>query len=171
MIAVDTNILVYSLRAESPWHAAASKAIRQLEENTWAIPWTCLCEFYSVVTHPRRYKPPTPIAVALDKIESWIESPYLKILGEISTETGWSTLSELLQTSRVVGPLVHDARIVSVCLQHGVRELWSADRDFSRFPQLRVVNPLIPTKAGEPRMRYRVNAAAKQKTAARPRAR
>ena len=173
MIAVDTNLLVYSLRVESPWHVAASKAIRQLDENTpWAIPWTCLCEFYSVVTHPRRYKPPTPIAVTLDKIESWLESPNLKILGETSTETGWNTLREVLQTSRVVGPLVHDARIASICLQHGVRELWSADRDLSRFPQLRVVNPLIPTKAGEPRTRYRVSApAAKQRTAARPRAR
>jgi toxin-antitoxin system PIN domain toxin len=174
MIAVDTNILVYATRTESPWHVVASQAIRQLAESTpWAIPWTCLCEFYSVVTHPRRYKPPTPIAVAFDKIESWLESPYLTVLGETSTETGWDTLREVLRTSRVVGPNVHDARIVSLCLQHGVRELWSADRDLSRFPQLRVVNPLIPTKAGEPRTRYRINApaAASRKTAARPRPR
>jgi predicted nucleic acid-binding protein len=38
---------------------------------------------------------------------------------------------------------VHDARIAALCLQHGVRELWSADRDFNRFPALRTRNPLV----------------------------
>jgi predicted nucleic acid-binding protein len=38
---------------------------------------------------------------------------------------------------------VHDARIAALCVQHGVRELYSADRDFSRFPQIAVRNPLI----------------------------
>src|SRR5450432_990645 len=174
MIAVDTNILVYATRRDSVWHAAASNAVRGLSGAPWAIPWTCLCEFYSVVTHPRRYKPATLVSEAIDQIDAWLESPYLKILGETSTETGWDTLREVLRTSQVIGPNVHDARIVSLCLQHGVRELWSADRDLSRFPQLRVVNPLIPTKAGEPRTRYRINApaaAASRKTAARPRSR
>jgi predicted nucleic acid-binding protein len=44
---------------------------------------------------------------------------------------------------RVSGPLIHDARIAALCRQHGVTELWSADRDFSRFPDLKVVNPLV----------------------------
>jgi predicted nucleic acid-binding protein len=43
----------------------------------------------------------------------------------------------------VTGPLVQDARIAALCLQHGVRELWTADRDFSRFPALGVRNPLV----------------------------
>ena len=30
-----------------------------------------------------------------------------------------------------------------LCQQHGVRELWSADRDFNRFPGLVIVNPLV----------------------------
>ncbi|MGH8573082.1 MAG: type II toxin-antitoxin system VapC family toxin [Gammaproteobacteria bacterium] len=44
---------------------------------------------------------------------------------------------------RVAGPQVHDARIAALCRQHGVRELWSADRDFGRFPGLHVSNPLV----------------------------
>ena len=43
-----------------------------------------------------------------------------------------------LSDGRITGAQVHDAR---VCRQHGVRELWSADRDFSRFNELAVVNP------------------------------
>jgi predicted nucleic acid-binding protein len=41
------------------------------------------------------------------------------------------------------GAQVHDARIAALCLHHGVTELWTADRDFGRFPELRTRNPLI----------------------------
>jgi hypothetical protein len=41
------------------------------------------------------------------------------------------------------GALVHEARVAALCLQHGVTELWSADRDFGRFPRLRTRNPLV----------------------------
>ena len=44
---------------------------------------------------------------------------------------------------KVAGPLVHDARIAALCLDHGVHEFWTADRDFARFPDLRVRNPLV----------------------------
>lgn len=46
-------------------------------------------------------------------------------------------------TARIAGPAVHDARIAAICLQHGVSELLSADRDFSRFPELKTRNPLV----------------------------
>jgi uncharacterized protein len=52
-------------------------------------------------------------------------------------------LRALLTASRVTGARVHDARIAALCRQHGVRELWSADRDFGRFSGLNVVNPLV----------------------------
>ena len=55
----------------------------------------------------------------------------------------WTVLRALLANSRVIGPRVHDARIAALCSQYGVRELWSADRDFNRFPGFLVVNPLI----------------------------
>ena len=51
-------------------------------------------------------------------------------------------LRGLLQSGRIAGPMVHDARIAALCLQHGARELWSVDRDFGRFPALTVTNPL-----------------------------
>jgi hypothetical protein len=46
-------------------------------------------------------------------------------------------------TGLLAGPVVHDARIAALCRVHGVSELWSADRDFSRFPELAVRNPLL----------------------------
>ena len=63
MIAVDTNILVYAHRADSPWHGRAAELVRGLAEgpDTWAIPWPCIHEFLSIVTHPKIYKPPSPL--------------------------------------------------------------------------------------------------------------
>ncbi len=143
MIAVDTNILVYAHREDSPFHGAASARIAELAEGSamWAIPWPCLHEFLAIVTHPRIYTPASPLARALDQVDAWIESPTLVLLAEAAEH--WSTLRALLTAGRIVGPRVHDARIVALRRQHGVRELWSADRDFSRFAGLSVVNPLV----------------------------
>lgn len=142
MIAVDTNILVYAHREDSPFHAAAALRVAALAEASapWAIPWPCLHEFFAIVTHPRIYNPPTPPAVALDQVDAWLEAPSLVLLAE--AEQYWTELRALVVAGRVAGARIHDARIAALCRQHGVRELWSADRDFSRFGELAVVNPM-----------------------------
>lgn len=83
---------------------------------------------------------PTPPAQALDQIDAWLASPSVALLAE--TNDHWPGLRELLERSKIVGPMVHDARIAALCRTHGVRELWSADRDSTRFGGLRVVSPL-----------------------------
>lgn len=146
MIAVDTNILVYAHRADSHFHASASPRMRVLAEGraSWAIPWPCLHEFLAIVTHPRIYAPPTPLLRALDQVDAWLQSPSLTLLGE--TTGHWTALRSLLVDGRITGPQVHDARVASLCRENGVRELWSAHRDFSRFAGLSVVNPLVPAR-------------------------
>jgi toxin-antitoxin system PIN domain toxin len=143
VIAVDTNILVYAHREDSPFHDAAFRRMAELAEGpaVWAVPWPCLHEFLAIVTHPRIYAPPTPVARALDQVDAWLESPTLAILTESAEH--WQTLRALIAGGRIAGPQVHDARVAALCRQHGVRELWSADRDFSRFASLTVLNPLV----------------------------
>jgi toxin-antitoxin system PIN domain toxin len=143
VIAVDTNVLVYAHRRDSTWHAAARVAVAGLAEGrgTWAIPWPCLHEFLAIVTHPRIYRPPTPPAKAIDQVSAWLESPSLVTLAE--NDTYWAALADCLSTGRAAGAQVHDARIAALCLSHGVRELWTHDRDFGRFPALAVRNPLV----------------------------
>ena len=92
------------------------------------------------MTHPRIYNPPTPLLAALDQIDAWLESPPLVLLSE--SDQHWPALRPLLEAGKVLGPQVHDARVAALCIQHGVREFWSADRDFSRFPDLATINPL-----------------------------
>ncbi len=142
MIAVDSNLLVYSHREDSPWHDSAYTCIAELAEGQalWAIPWPCIHEFLAIVTHPRIYDPPTPLENAISQVDAWMESPSLLLLSE--SEDYWQQLQSLIQSGKVCGPQVHDARIAALCSYHGVAELWTADRDFGRFPKLKVRNPL-----------------------------
>lgn len=143
VIAVDTNILVHAHRRDSHWHAPAVRVLATLADGreSWAIPWPCVHEFYAVATHPRIYSPPSTPEQALEQIRAWRESPTLSLLAE--GETYWAVLESLVQRSRLTGPVVHDARIAALCLSHGARELLTADRDFSRFPELATRNPLV----------------------------
>jgi uncharacterized protein len=140
VIAVDTNVLVHAHRADSPWHETASARLLEVSAGPWGIPWPCIHEFLAIVTHPRIFDPPTPQKLAVETAAAWVQAPAVRLLAE---QAGyWDVLQELLRSSRVTGPRIHDARIAALCLLHGVDELWTADRDFSRFPGLRVRNPL-----------------------------
>lgn len=143
MIAVDTNLLIYAHRRDSGFHAQAFGAIKGLSEGrvAWAIPWPCVHEFLSIATNPRIFRPSSTPAKAIEQIEAWAESPSFSFLSE--GPGYWQVLTSLVASGKVAGPLVHDARVAAICIAHGVQELWSADRDFSRFPSLRVRNPLV----------------------------
>jgi toxin-antitoxin system PIN domain toxin len=142
VIAVDTKLLVYAHRSDSEWNQKADACLRKLASQTgaWAIPWPCLYEFYAIVTHPKIYVPPSTPDEALAQLEAWLEAPSIVLLSEEASH--WPCLREKLRRARVAGPLVHDARIAALCRAHGVRELWTADRDFSRFTELCTKNPL-----------------------------
>ncbi|MEP7216022.1 MAG: TA system VapC family ribonuclease toxin [Anaerolineaceae bacterium] len=143
MIAVDTNILVYASRADSPRHQRSFAALAELAEgpDLWAIPWPCMHEFISVVTSARFYDPPTPIATAFGQVAEWLAAPRLVLLSE---GTGhFEALKKVVADLEIKGTTIHDAKIAALCIANGVSELWSADRDFDRFPALRVRNPLL----------------------------
>lgn len=143
MIAVDTNILVYAHREDSEWHGPARYRIRELAEGRerWGLPWPCIHEFIAIATHPGIYNPPSSLEEALDQMDAWLESPVAELLTE--TGTHWTVLKEQLMAGRLRGPMVHDARVAALCVAHGVTQLWSADRDFSRFPGFGTRNPLL----------------------------
>ena len=143
MIAIDTNVLVSAHRRDARWHTEAVDSMTPLLNGAgpWAIPWPCVHEFVGVVTRAGIFDPPSTLEEAVIQVEIWLDSPTLHVLHEGPEH--WLRLRTLLTTSRTTGARIHDARIAAICLEHGVRELWTADRDFSRFPQLRTRNPLV----------------------------
>lgn len=142
MRAVDTNVLVHAEIVTSPFHAPARARLRELCEGPtpWALPWPCVYEFLRVVTHPRVYHPPVPLAVARADLAAILASPSLVLLAETARHA--EVLDEVLAESGVTGNLVHDAHIAALCREHGVGEILTADEDFRRFRGVRVTNPL-----------------------------
>lgn len=143
VIAVDTNILVYAHRTDSPFHERARSAVETLASGVreWAIPWPCAHEFFAVVTHPRIFKTATPAETAFAQLRALGALANLAFIGE--ADEYLQHLESLALPAQTRGGAIHDARIAAICVSHGVAELWSADRDFSRFPQIVVRNPLI----------------------------
>jgi uncharacterized protein len=143
MIAVDTNILVYAHRSESHFYTIAFAQMKRLAEGgtTWGIPVSCLHEFLAVVTNARVYKPASTYEQALAQVDAWLASPGANILHSGSRH--WAILSDLARTARLQGGQFHDARIAAICIENGVRVLWTADRDFGRFKLLKTTNPLV----------------------------
>ncbi|MCY4370843.1 MAG: PIN domain-containing protein [bacterium] len=142
MIAVDTNILVYAHRRESRVGDEAHALMVTLAEGDrpWAIPWPCCCEFLSVVTNRRIWK-----ASATTPQQGWrqfqagISSPSNRLIGE--TGDFPTILGRFVSRPRIVGGVVHDARIAAICVANGADVLFTRDRDFSMFPELTVRNP------------------------------
>jgi len=143
MIAIDTNILVYAHRRDAEFHDAAKARVsaQLLSSSFTGLPWPCLHEFLSTVTRPNRFpSESTPIEQAFEQLDAWLEIPNLRILGESPNHL--DTLRHLAVSGKIRGPMIHDARIASICLTNRVDALWTADRDFSRFKSLHTTNPL-----------------------------
>jgi toxin-antitoxin system PIN domain toxin len=143
VIAVDSNLLIYSHREDSKFHAAAKELIDSLRHQhaPWAIPWPCVHEFIAVVTHPKIYRPPSCLNDALAAVDAWLAGGNVHLLSE--SPGYFEKLRDLARAAKISGPHIHDARIAALCLHHGVSELWTADRDFSAFPRLKARNPLV----------------------------
>ena len=142
MNAIDTNILVYAHRLDSHWHVKARKFLESTLQGSRSvgIPYHCLVEFFGIVTNPRIFKLPTPSDEALRQCNNLLQAPAASLLTE--SADSFAGLSGILAKSRVIGAQVHDARVASVCIENGVRTIYTLDRDFSRFAPLKAENPL-----------------------------
>lgn len=154
MIALDTNILVYARREDSRHHVEARAILGRLAEGDepWAIPWPCIYEFLRVVTHPRIFEPPTRLEAAVEDLQSLFESSSLVLLGESPAHQ--SHFRRAVLDGSASGNLAHDAHIAALSIEYGVHELWTTDRDFSRFPGLRTRDPFVD-RVRESRATYR----------------
>ncbi len=148
MIAVDTSVLVYAHREETPLHAVALDRLRSLAEGgtPWALPAFCIGEFVRVVTHARVFTPPTDLETALTFLEHLLESPSIRLL--LPGPTFPTVFAEACRAGSAAENSAFDAQLVAVCREHGVAEILTEDRDFARFE-----SPTPCASAAEPRSR------------------
>jgi len=133
VIAVDTNILIYAHRREFAEHEAARQLLLALADGPelWGIPVFCLGEFLRVATHPAILQPPSSLKAALDALEALFESSSLRVL--MPEEQFPRILLRTVAQAKAIGNLAFDAQIAALCHEHGIRVLWSNDRDFALF--------------------------------------
>lgn len=139
--AVDVNILLYASDSTSPF---SDRAIRFLEDcrsrrEVFSLAWPTLMSYLRLSTHPAIFRSPLSPEDAEKNVEELIRLPHARVLSE---EDGfWGVYREVTRGLAVRGNLVPDAHVAALLRQHDVTTLYTNDRDFGRFPFLRVRNP------------------------------
>lgn len=145
-IAVDTNILIDAWSKESPRHQQAAELLDSLEFGTteWAIPDSCLYEYYQSVTSSKKFKNPATPKTALQHIEFWLALPHVVILCESAGEDGdhYACLTDILDYAQIKGLDTFDAHVAALCITHRVGELWTQDKDYRQFKGMTARDPL-----------------------------
>jgi toxin-antitoxin system PIN domain toxin len=141
MILVDANLLLYAYDSTAPQHAKARGWLEDAlaKPEPLLLPWQTIHAFLRIATNPRAWRIPLTIEEATAIVDEWLSLP--NVVTPSPGERHWEILRELLAESQCPGPLVSDAVLAALAIEHGA-ELGTNDRDFSRFPNLRVVNPL-----------------------------
>jgi hypothetical protein len=141
MILIDANLLIYAHVASFPQHPRARSWLDDRLSGTGAVglPWASLLSFLRIVTNPRVFERPEPIAEAWRQVEAWlgVESVWTPSPGERHR----AVLASLLAPGGLSATLVPDAHLAALAIEHGL-ELCSTDGDFARFSGLRWRNPL-----------------------------
>jgi toxin-antitoxin system PIN domain toxin len=139
--SVDANVLLYAADASSPTYAAAIRFLEQRasDPDLFCIAWATLVAFLRISTHPRIFGRPLSPNEALSNVESLLTLPRVRVLSE--AEGFLEVYREVTGHFPVRGNLVPDAHLAAMLLQHGVRRLYTVDRDFRKFDFLEVLDP------------------------------
>ena len=143
VFVVDTNILVHAANVDSERHAPALALVESLRRSPvpWAVTWSILYEFWRVTTHPWVLSAPLSRENVGAFVEALCSSRSLQVLTETDRHREFfrSVLAEL---PAAAANLAHDAHIVAVMREHGVRDIYTADADFHRFTGIHAHDPL-----------------------------
>jgi uncharacterized protein len=142
MIAIDTNLLVYAHRSQTPEHNAARKIIERAAANPqgWGTTLTNLLEFWSIVTHASASGRPSAPREASSFFESLVRDGQARLW---LPSPGFSQrLTELAVNMNVSGARIFDLAIALTAVEGGASELWTHDERFVTLPGLRVRHPL-----------------------------
>ena len=141
MILVDANLLLYGYHPRSAQHEASRAWLESALSGSEFVrfAWLTLWAFLRIATNPRVFENPLSAAEAEAAVSSWLAQPAAGILEP--GERHWEILRNLISEAQTTGPLVMDAVIAAIALEHGAT-LFTTDRDFSRFPGLKLANPI-----------------------------
>lgn len=138
---IDANLLLYAYDSGSRYHGRARGWLEATlsGDEPVGFAWQTLLAFLRITTSPRVLERPIGIAEATSVVAGWLAQPGVTVLDP--GERHWSLMQRLLPAAQAAGPLVMDAHLAALAIEHGAT-LCTHDRDFARFPGLRVSYPL-----------------------------
>lgn len=140
---IDTNILVYAVNRDSEFHSECARWLEHVRERhlPWHLSWPICYEFFRLCTHQNVLSKPWTFEASWHFLQQLLASPSGKIL--LPTERHDDVLGEVLkEIPHLRGNIMHDLHTAVLMREHGLREICTRDTDFSRFPFLRVIDPL-----------------------------
>ena len=141
MILVDANLLLYAYNGSSEDHAKAKEWLETVfsGHEPVALCWSVILAFIRIATNSRAFPRPLSRTEAAAVVSEWFNQPQTVVIGP--GENHWVILQRALSEGKASGALVSDAHLAALAIEHGAT-LCSSDRDFARFPRVRLLNPL-----------------------------
>jgi toxin-antitoxin system PIN domain toxin len=142
LILIDANLLLYAYDSTSDRHEPARRWLEEVLSGEEAVRFALvsLLAFLRVSTNPAVFRRPLRAADAVDLVTSWLDVPVCGLAEP--TDRHWSVLGELARSGQARGPLLMDAHLAALAIEYGAT-LYTTDRDFARFPRLRLADPLM----------------------------
>lgn len=143
MFVVDTNVLVYAAAETLPEHRRCRRLLTgwRAQAAAWFTTWGILYEFVRIVTHPRVFERPWTVDRAWNFVEALLAAPGLQLLVETDRHSPVAR-QVLAEVPMLQGNLIHDVHTAVLMREHGIRQIYSRDTDFHRFPFLEVIDPM-----------------------------
>lgn len=141
MRVVDVNLLIYAHRPESPDHLASRAWLDQArrDDRQLGLADVVMSGFLRIVTNRRTFRDPTPLGAALGFLDADLAGPSVRRVAP--DDRHWGIFMDLCRRSDAVGNMIPDAYLAALAIGQGAT-IVTADRDFHRFPGLRIENPL-----------------------------
>jgi len=141
--SLDVNVLLYASDRSSDRHARARSFIESCASGPeiLCLAWPTLMAYLRIATHPRIFAAPLTPDEALGNVSGLIELPHVRAVSEL--EGFLDAYRHVAGETPVRGNLVPDAHIAAILFQHGVRTLYTNDRDFRKFQSLDVRDPFV----------------------------
>jgi len=141
--SLDLNLLLYASDRSSARHEAPKRFLeaRAAGPELLYLAWPTLMAYVRLATHSRIFAAPLSPHEAVGNLQALLALPHVRAVSELD---GFADAYERMTGGLVVrGNLVPDAHLATILFQHGVRTLYSSDRDFRTFSWLDVRDPFV----------------------------
>jgi toxin-antitoxin system PIN domain toxin len=141
VILVDANVILYAYHPRAEQHEPCRLWVEETFSGLMPVglPWLSIWAFLRISTNPRAFEQPLTMRESQEIVASWLDVPVVRVIEP--GERYWEILRRLLVEAQVSGPLVTDAALAALALEHGA-SVCTTDRDFARFPDVKTINPV-----------------------------